>query len=205
MGNYDKICGAGAAPESEEELRSLGEKRIDGEKVFDGGMLQVYLDRIALPDGGRSQREYIRHVGAVAIVPLTDDGRVIVERQFRYPIGRVITEIPAGKLDSYGEDRLGAAKRELREETGIEAGEWTDMGDFIPAAAYCDERITLFLARGLRFGERHTDEDEFLNVFSVPFEEMLDDVLSGRITDAKTQTAILKAAYIIEKSKGTRK
>ena len=79
------------------------------------------------------------------------------------------------------------------------------MGDFIPAAAYCDERITLFLARGLRFGERHTDEDEFLNVFSVPFEEMLDDVLSGRITDAKTQTAILKAAYIIENSKGTRK
>ncbi|MBP5271051.1 MAG: NUDIX hydrolase [Clostridia bacterium] len=194
MGNYDKICGAGAAPESEEELRSLGEKRIDGEKVFDGGMLQVYLDRISLPDGGGSVREYIRHVGAVAIVPLTDDGRVIVERQFRYPIGKVITEIPAGKLDSYGEDRLEAAKRELREETGIEADDWLSMGDFVPAAAYCDERITLFLARGLHFGERHTDEDEFLNVYAVPFRELLSDVLEGAITDAKTQTALLKAA-----------
>ena len=159
-------------------------------------MLNLFLDTVGLPDGKTAKREYLKHVGAVAVLPLTDDGNVIIERQFRYPVDSVITEIPAGKLNGLTEDRLEAAKRELREETGIIADEWINMGDYLPSAAYCNERITLYLARGLRFGERDLDEDEFLNVFRIPFPELLRDVMSGKITDGKTQAAVLKAALI---------
>ena len=181
---------------SGKEYEELAEKKLESEEIFDGSMLNLFLDTVGLPDGKTAKREYLKHVGAVAVLPLTDDGDAIIERQFRYPVDRVITEIPAGKLNGLTEDRLEAAKRELREETGISADEWINMGDYLPSAAYCNERITLYLARGLHFGERNLDEDEFLNVFRIPFSDLLRDVMSGKITDGKTQAAVLKAALV---------
>ena len=180
-------------------FENLTEVKTDSQEIFDGVILHVFKDTVQLPNGKPATREVIRHVGAVGVIPITEDGNVIVERQFRYPLNRVITEIPAGKLDSFTEDRLSAAKRELEEETGYTATEWIDMGDYYPAAAYCDERITLYLARGLSLGQRHLDEDEFLNFESVPLSQLVEDVMAGRITDGKTQVAVLKAARILGK------
>ena len=182
-----------------DNFENLTEVKTGSQEIFDGVILHVYKDTVELPNGKPAIREVIRHVGAVGVIPITDDGKVIVERQFRYPLNRVITEIPAGKLDSFTEDRLSAAKRELEEETGYTATEWIDMGDYYPAAAYCDERITLYLARGLSLGQRHLDEDEFLNFEAIPLSQLVEDVMAGRITDGKTQVAILKAARLLEK------
>ena len=157
-------------------------------------MLHVYEDAVILPNGGESTREYVRHIGAVAIVPVTDDEKVIIEKQFRYPVSTIVTEIPAGKLDSIDEDRLLAAKRELREETGITAEEWINLGEYHPASAYSDEKITLFMARGLYIGQQYLDEDEFLAIEKVPIRQLVSEVLDGTITDGKTQVAILLVA-----------
>ncbi len=184
------------------EEKKLREIQTETEDIFDGVILNVKRDRVRLPNGHESVREVIRHVGAVCVVPVTEDGRVVVERQYRYPIDQVITEIPAGKLDSKEEDRLHAAKRELVEETGITADHWTDMGLYYPAPAYSDEKITMYLAQGLHLGKQHLDEDEFLNVEFVPLEELMEEILSGTITDGKTQVAILKAAMLLKKQKG---
>ncbi|MBO5543492.1 MAG: NUDIX hydrolase [Oscillospiraceae bacterium] len=181
------------------EEAKLREIQTDSENIFDGVILNVKRDQVRLPNGHQSVREVIRHVGAVCVVPVTDDGRVVVERQYRYPIDQVITEIPAGKLDSREEDRLHAAQRELKEETGITADSWTDMGLYYPAAAYSDEKITMYLARGLHRGEQRLDEDEFLNVELVSMEELIEEILTGKITDGKTQAAILKAAMLLKR------
>ena len=178
------------------EFEALVEREISSEAVFDGRLLHVRRDRVALPNGDEVGREYLRHPGAAAIVPLTEDGRVYVERQFRYPLGEVITEIPAGKLDP-GEDPLEAAKRELREETGLSAVEWIELGVLYPAAAYTDERLTMFLARGLTQGESALDDDELLNVVAVPLDELVDAIMRGEIPDSKTQVALLKTARLI--------
>jgi len=175
----------------------LREEQVSSEEIFDGVILHVIKDTVKLSNGDVSTREVIRHIGAVCVIPVTDDNEVIVERQYRYPLDTVITEIPAGKLDSATEDRLSAAKRELKEETGITADKWTDIGLFYPAAAYSDEKITMYLAQGLHFGEQNLDEDEFLNIVKVPLKDLVDDVMNGIITDSKTQTAILKAARIL--------
>lgn len=182
-----------------EDFKDLREVKTGSEEIFDGVILHVFKDTVQLPNGHPATREVIRHVGAVGVIPITDDGKVIIERQFRYPLDRVITEIPAGKLDSFTEDRLSAAKRELEEETGYTAKEWTELGDYIPTCAYCDERITLYLARGLTLGQRHLDEDEFLNFEAVPLTELVEQVMDGTITDGKTQVAVLKAARYLEK------
>lgn len=179
------------------DFENLREVQTNSKEIYDGEILHVYKDTVTLPNGKPAGREVIRHVGAVGIVPVTEDGKVIVERQYRYPLNMVITEIPAGKLDSKAEDRLQAAKRELQEETGITADEWTDLGVYYPAAAYTDEKITLYLARGLRFGEQNLDEDEFLNIEAVPLPELVEGVLSGEITDGKTQVAVLKVAGLM--------
>ena len=179
------------------KFEKLTEIKTASEEIYDGVILHVYKDSVMLPNGKPAGRELIRHVGAVGIVPLTEDGRVYIERQYRYPLDMVITEIPAGKLDSKSEDRLEAAKRELREETGITADEWTDMGVYYPAAAYTDEKITLYLARGLHLGEQKLDDDEFLNIEAVPLSQLVDEVMSGEISDGKTQVAILKAARMM--------
>lgn len=181
------------------DFANLIETTISSEEIFDGRVVHLYKDDISLPNGKPATREVIRHVGAVAIVPMTEDGKVIIERQFRYPLNRVITEIPAGKLDSKSEDRLSAAKRELEEETGYLADEWIELGDYIPAAAYCDEVITMYLAKGLHMGTRNLDEDEFLNVETVSLEELVEDVMRGKIADGKTQAAILKAYLYLKK------
>lgn len=182
---------------NKEELEQLGERAVSSEDIFDGFILHVKKDTVALPNGNTATREIIRHIGAVCVVPLTKDNKVIMERQFRYPIDSVITEIPAGKLDSRDEDRLSAIKRELREETGYIADDWLNMGVYYPAPAYSDEKIDMYLARGLHKGERELDEDEFLNIYEIPIEALVSDIMSGRITDGKTQVAVLKAAKIL--------
>ena len=179
------------------ELRSLRETQVSSEEIFDGVILHVQRDQVSLPNGSPAVREVIRHIGAVCVIPVTEDNQVIVERQYRYPLDRVITEIPAGKLDSREEDRLSAIRRELWEETGYTAEEWTPLGDFHPAPAYSDEYISMYMARKLHAGDRHLDADEFLDVFTVPLKDLVDEVMAGRISDAKTQTCILKAARIL--------
>ena len=171
-------------------MKDLTEKRIAGERVFDGKLLKVHRDRVRLPDGGEGVREYIRHPGACAIVPLFDDGRVLLERQFRYPHGREFIEIPAGKLEP-GEPPLETAKRELLEETGYVAGEWTRLGVIHPGIAYTDEAINLFLARRLLKKKRDLDQGEFLELVILPLTEAIAMIRDGRITDAKTVAALL--------------
>lgn len=183
-----------------EEFKNLNEKMISSEEVFSGRVVHLFKDGAELPNGKHTTREVVRHVGAVAIVPLTDDGKVIVERQFRYPLNTVIAEVPAGKLD-VGEDPLDAAKRELKEETGYTAESWIELGKYYPSPAYTDECIHMYLAKDLTNGDRQLDDGEFLNVFAVDFEELVADILNGRIADGKTQTALLKA-YIMGNKHG---
>ena len=181
----------------EQELKTLSEKKISSEEIFDGVILHVVRDTVELPNGHSSIREVIRHIGAVCVIPVTENNEVVVERQYRYPLDRVILEIPAGKLDAPDENRLSAIQRELREETGYSADEWIDIGDFHPAPAYSDEYITMYLARGLHKGKQDLDTDEFLNVYTVPLKDLVDDAMDGKISDAKTQVCILKAARIL--------
>jgi ADP-ribose pyrophosphatase len=171
-------------------LKDLTEHYVAGERVFDGGLLKVHRDTVRLPDGTQGYREYIRHPGAVAIVPLFDDGALLLERQFRYPNRREFIEIPAGKLEP-GEPHLDTAKRELLEETGYAAAEWTRLGVLHTAIAYTDESIELFLAKGLAKKEAKLDAGEFLEVLRVPFDQALAMVRDGRITDAKTVAGLL--------------
>lgn len=180
-----------------EEYERLKETRLGGEETYHGPLLHVFNDRVRLPNGNISGRDYIKHLGAVCIIPVTEDGRVIVERQFRYPLDMVITEVPAGKLDFAEEDRLSAAKRELKEETGLTADKWTDMGYFYTAVAYSTEKISMFLAQGLHQGEQKLDPDEFLTLEKIPLKELVGKVMSGEIVDVKTQAAVLKAARLL--------
>ena len=163
----------------------LRETRIDGETAYDGPFLKVARDRIRLPDGAVTEREYIRHPGAVVILPLLDNGNVLLERQFRYPLGRVFIEFPAGKIDP-GEHPLACARRELQEETGYTASDWQFVCTIHNAIAYSDEHLELFLARGLKSGLAKLDDGEFLETFSVSVSEMLAMVRRGEITDVKT-------------------
>lgn len=179
------------------ERNRLEEKRTDGKTVFDGEILHVVKDDITLPNGNAATREVIRHVGAVAIVGVTEDKKIVMERQFRYPMDEVISEIPAGKLNSKAEDKLEAAKREFQEETGYTAKQWTQIGLYYPAAAYSDEVITLFMATELEKGERNLDDDEFLDVQLVPIDDLVDQIMEGKIPDGKTQVAIMKVAKLL--------
>ena len=133
------------------------------------------------------------HIGAVAIIPLLDDGRVVMERQYRYAQEREYLEIPAGKLNTPDEDLLLAAKRELSEETGAVAKEWIYLGEIDTTPALMNEKIHLYLAKDISFAERHLDDDEFLNVELIPLTDLIKMVERGEIMDAKTQIAILKA------------
>lgn len=179
------------------DFNDLTEEKISSEDIFKGKILYIKKDKVKLPNGKTADRELVRHIGAVCVIPVTDDGKVILVRQFRYPIGETVLEVPAGKLDSPDEDRLEAAKRELREETGFTADEWTDLGIYYPSPAYCDEKLTVYLARGLHKGEQSLDEDEFLNVRIRDLSALVTDVMSGEITDGKTQVAVLKAAMLL--------
>ena len=184
-----------------EELIALEEKCISSELIYDGKVVHLYVDRVSLPNGAQSVREYVRHIGAVAVLPLTDEGEVICVRQFRYAHGCIMTEIPAGKLDSKTEDHVEAALRELREETGARCEKLTYLGLYRSTPAILDEKIDLYLAEGLTFGETDLDEDEFLNTVRIPLSELVDRVLAGEITDGKTQVAILQVNEILRRRK----
>jgi ADP-ribose pyrophosphatase len=163
----------------------LKETRLDGEVAYDGSFLKVTRDRIALPDGAETHREFIRHPGAAVILPLFDDGSVLLERQFRYPLDKVFIEYPAGKIDP-GEDHLACAKRELQEETGYTATDWHYLCTIHNAIAYSDEHLEVYLARGLVAGPAQLDAGEFLETFRATVPEMLAMVRSGEVTDVKT-------------------
>lgn len=184
----------------------LDETPLSSETIFSGRILEVCLDRVRLPDGKEADREYVRHVGGAAVLPLTDEGEVICVAQYRYPFSRVTLEIPAGKLNVSGEDPVTAALRELREETGATCRELIPLGEMLPSPAILRERIFLFLARGLSFGETSLDEDEFLSAVRIPLEELYRMVMEGEIADGKTQLACLKAMdYLRREADGKEK
>lgn len=174
----------------------LIERKLSRKEIYDGCVLHVVCDDVELPNGESAIREFCIHVGAVCVIPLLPDGRVIMERQFRYPHGRVFYEIPAGKLNSPDEDHLSAAKRELREETGAVAGKMTFIGALDTSPALLTERIYMYIAEDLEFTDRELDDDEFLSVEYESFKKLYDMVISGEIADAKTQVAILKTAAL---------
>ena len=163
----------------------LRETVLESEQVFRGHFLDVRRDRVRLPNGEAAQREYIVHPGAVMVVPILDDGRLVVEHQFRYPMARVMLEFPAGKLDA-GEAPLQCAIREMAEETGYRAREWARAGILHNAIAYSTEGIEVWFARGLRAGQRKLDAGEFLDVSVTSAQQLADMARSGELTDAKT-------------------
>jgi len=163
----------------------LAEKKISGEGVYDGIFLKMKRDTVALPNGQYAVREYLEHPGAVAILAILDDGRVLLERQYRYPIAQAVIEIPAGKLNT-GEDPLLCAQRELQEETGYTAKHWSKIRRIHPVISYSTEFIDIYLAEGLSPGPALLDDEEFLDVFAAPLEELLNWVETGKITDVKT-------------------
>lgn len=168
----------------------LIERRISGEQVFNGRLLDVRRDLVELPDGGQATREYIVHPGAVMVVPLLDGGRLLMERQYRYPVGRVLLEFPAGKLDP-GEALQSCAQRELAEETGHRAAEWARAGMMHNAPGYATEFIEIWFARGLQPGPRLLDAGEFIDLIELDEAELDAAAGRGEVTDAKTLVGLL--------------
>jgi ADP-ribose pyrophosphatase len=163
----------------------LIEKKVESVTLHEGKFLTLKRDTVELPDGKHATREFVEHPGAVMILPVFDDGRVLLERQFRYPVGRVLLEFPAGKLDP-NEDELTCAKRELQEETGYTAREWTFLTRIHPVISYSTEFIDIYLARGLAAGDAQLDEGEFLETFIADEAQLMSWVKDGSISDVKT-------------------
>ena len=177
------------------------ERKIRGERIYTGKVIDLERDEVRLSNGESALREVVRHKGAVAVVPLCDDGQVLMVRQFRYPHARSFLEIPAGKLERADEVPLEAAKRELREETGAVAREMRPIGRYIPSPAILSEVIHVYLARGLTFGECDFDEDEFITHERYPLDELCEMIARGEIEDGKTQAAILKVKLLLDREK----
>jgi len=180
--------------------RKLIERKIDSEYVFDGVLLKVYRDHALLPSGESSVREWIRHPGASAILPVFENGDVMLIKQFRYPMSQIFYEVPAGKID-LGEDPLQTGVRELKEEAGLSATNWNYLGLFYPSIGYTDEVIHLYLATDLEHHENNTDDDEFVIPERLPLEEAVDMVHRGDITDGKTIITILRGWNTYQKLK----
>ena len=176
----------------------LHEEQQSTEQVFDGKLLHVFRDEVRLPDGRTGLREYVRHPGAVVVIPVCEDGTLIFERQFRYPLRRAFLELPAGKIDA-GEDILACARRELQEETGYVGAEWRHLGVMHPCIGYSNERIEIFLAEGLQKHEsgQSLDHEEFLDVLTMSLDEAIEAVRTGDITDAKTVACLFWAEKIL--------
>ena len=168
----------------------LIEHRIDSQELFKGHFLHAFRDTVRLPTGATATREYVTHPGAVMIVPVLDSGELVMERQYRYPLGQDFIEFPAGKRDP-GEEPAETARRELLEEAGFEASHWEHLGGIHVAIAYSNERIDLYLARGLRHVGARLDDDEFLDILHVPRERAMGWLAQGKITDAKTVVGLL--------------
>ena len=189
---------AGASGKGRNPPVDLTERRVSSETIFEGRIVRLTVDQARLPDGKLAVREVVYHPGGVAILPLDGDNNVTLVRQYRYPIGRELLELPAGKLDHGAEeDRLLGARRELSEETGLEAAEWTYLGCILASPGFCDESLHMYLARGLTRKRQHPDEDEFLDVVTMPFGQLAEQVMDGTITDAKTVAATLKVKVLL--------
>ena len=171
---------------------------ISSQTIFEGKIIKVTLDQARLPDGSLASREVVYHPGGVAVLALDEDNTVYLVRQYRYPIQKLLLELPAGKLDhGTEEDAILGARRELSEETGLEASDWTYLGSALASPGFCDEELHMYLARGLRKTGQHLDEDEFLDVVAMPFDQLASQVMDGTITDAKTVAATLKAKILL--------
>lgn len=178
---------------------NLEEKCKKENVIFEGRIITLKSDDVILPDGKVANREYVTHKGGVCVLPLDKDENIIFVRQFRYPYGKVLLEIPAGKRDSLTEEPKNCGMRELREETGAVCKELVPLGEFYPTPGYTNEVIYMYLAKDLEFGEANPDEDEFLLVERIPLRKAVDMVMSGEIKDGKTQAAILKTYYLLNK------
>jgi len=177
-------------------VKDLSERKVSSRLVYDGKLLKVRSDTVRLPDGNTAEREYIEHPGAVAVIALTDAGELVMERQYRYPLGRDMIEIPAGKIDPH-EDPFATAKRELKEETGYTAAQWRHVATINIAIAYSNERIEIYLAKGLKHESAKLDEEEFLEVFTLPLATALAWVRDGKITDSKTVAGLFWAEKVL--------
>ena len=174
----------------------LMEKTLSSQTVYQGKIVTLKVDRALLPNGAEAGREVVAHPGGVCVLALQADGTVPLVRQFRYPLGQVMLELPAGKLE-YGEEPRPAAIRELGEEVGLEPGELVELGHIYVSPGFCTEKLHLYLARDVKSVPVHPDEDEFLDIVHMPFDELVGRVMSGEITDGKTVTAVLKTKVLL--------
>ena len=178
-------------------IMHLSEKTLSSELIYKGRIIDLRKDTAELENGMEATRELVVHSGGVCVVPITDNGEILFVKQFRYPFKEVLIEIPAGKLNP-GEDHYECGKRELSEETGADCRIYKYLGVMYPSVAYLTEKIHMYLAAGLTFSERHLDEDEFLDVMSVPMDKAYEMVMSGEIKDGITQVAVLKAWCLLK-------
>lgn len=179
---------------------NLKEEKVTSKLLYDGRIIKLYNDEIRLPDGNPAFREYVRHPGGICVVPVTDKNEVMLVRQFRYPYGEETAEIPAGKRDSFDEDPLEGGKRELKEELGITAETFVFLGEFYPTPGYTDEVIYMYAAKGLTQGEADPDEDEFVTPEKYHIDTLIGMIMEGEIKDGKTQAAVLKVKYMMDKN-----
>ncbi len=171
----------------------LNEITVKSETVFSGPVFRVEKSEVILPDGKSARRDVLRHLGAVCVIPIDEDNNVIAVRQYRTGFGGITLEIPAGKLDSKDEEPFSAAKRELQEEVGAVAKEWTYLGEYYGSPAIVDEKIHMYMAKELEYSDVSPDEDEFIEIERIPLEVFKDMVIRGEIPDGKTQCAVLRA------------
>lgn len=176
----------------------LTERTIKSETLYEGVVVTLTLDEVELPNGHRARREVARHPAGVAVVALDDQNRIALVEQYRYPMGQVMLELPAGKLEP-GENPADGGARELGEETGLEAGEMISLGSVVSSPGFCDEELFLYLARDLKRGRSHPDEDEFLEVSWVPMDTLVKRIMDGTVTDGKTVAGVLKAKLWLER------
>lgn len=177
---------------------TLIEKEKSSKQVYDGKLLKVFYDEVTLPDQTFSSREWIKHPGACAVVPVFEDGTIMLLKQFRYPPRKIFIEVPAGKIDP-GEDPVRTAERELLEESGVVCEHIIKTGCFYPAIGYADEIIHTYVAWGLAIKEQNVDEDEFLQPFRISYQKAIEMIASGEITDAKTISALIQTKMWWEK------